>query len=392
MNSKIIFLATLLLSLAFSESHSQLKIVSGPEKGTYEQFVNDIIKYVGNPSDISISNNNSGGSAENFELLVGPDSSIKLALIQEDFYHKMQAEDRLNNKNLTESIELVMPLASEEIHLVVTGSSEYNKLQDIATKRVAIGDKDQGSFSTAQFINKKAELDCYIYYTSFESILKSLSKDNIDAAFVIGSAPISMLDVDPMIMTEGIKLLEINNFNNWADYYEVDTIYKEDYEWLKKDIPTYSVRTLLVANKSKMTKKDLKLVNTLKSEIIRKLKILKTEGHTKWSTVIIPDDDSSFTSTKPTKSKSNKNKVVTYKVQIFSRNYNNPDKKAIINEVSYNTNAYMYLDAYRYTVGEFTSLQEAIKLQNLAREAGYNQAFIAAFIDNVRTTDTAAFR
>ncbi|MCU0377499.1 MAG: hypothetical protein MUC78_04500 [Bacteroidales bacterium] len=57
---------------------------------------------------------------------------------------------------------------------------------------------------------------------------------------------------------------------------------------------------------------------------------------------------------------------------------------------TYKTYEYLYMGGYRTTVGEFSTLSDASKFQNVCRQNGYNQAFIAAFSNNVRITDSEA--
>jgi hypothetical protein len=83
---------------------------------------------------------------------------------------------------------------------------------------------------------------------------------------------------------------------------------------------------------------------------------------------------------------------VTYRVQIYSRNYEKKDVQIILNGKSYKTYVYSYLDAYRYTIGEFTSLAPAAELQNICRKSGYQEAFVAAFKNNLRSTDPDLFK
>jgi len=64
----------------------------------------------------------------------------------------------------------------------------------------------------------------------------------------------------------------------------------------------------------------------------------------------------------------------------------------IIKGKSYKTYAYNHAGAYRYTIGEFSSLAPATELQELCRKSGYPQAFIAAFKNNVRSNDPKLFK
>ena len=84
--------------------------------------------------------------------------------------------------------------------------------------------------------------------------------------------------------------MELDDFNGWAKYYENDTIYRSEYKWLDKDIPTFGVRTLLIVNESKLTSADKQTVAAIKSGIIQNLDLLRQQGHPKWKKVIIPDE------------------------------------------------------------------------------------------------------
>jgi hypothetical protein len=68
------------------------------------------------------------------------------------------------------------------------------------------------------------------------------------------------------------------------------------------------------------------------------------------------------------------------------------EKKIVINGVSYKTYEYFYLNLYRYTIGEYTSLQQAKDLQVVVRKAGYPDAFVAAFKNDMRSLDLTIFK
>jgi hypothetical protein len=79
--------------------------------------------------------------------------------------------------------------------------------------------------------------------------------------------------------------------------------------------------------------------------------------------------------------------VVVYRIQFLTTTKPRKENQIVINGVSYTTYEYFYRGAYRYTVGEFTTLSSAAELQNLCRKSGYTQAFAAAFKNNVRVVD-----
>jgi uncharacterized protein len=391
-----IFIAVLSL-LPFQKTFNQVTILSGPEKGSYYRFVEDIAGIM-SKADMPVTNKSTEGSAHNFKVLVNPSSNDKFALIQADYLNQMIAEDKLNNTNKTGSLKVVLEMATEEIHIIVRKSSGIVKMQDLEKKKIGIGKEDQGSFATANLITKRSNIGWYTYRVGFEEMLKKLREGSLDAGLVVGSAPMNMLEIDPQVMPDGISLVELSDYNGWAKYYENDTIYKGEYKWLEKDVPTFGVRTLLIVNESKLTASDKAAVSALQKGIAENLDYLKKQGHAKWKSVMTPDEPE-LTAEKPAQVKSQApappvttgKDAIVYRVQICSRQYNKPEQVTISGQ-NYTTYVYTYKGAYRYTVGEFKTVSEATALQKACRQAGYPEAFVAAFRNNDRSTDPALFR
>jgi hypothetical protein len=84
--------------------------------------------------------------------------------------------------------------------------------------------------------------------------------------------------------------------------------------------------------------------------------------------------------------------VVYFRVQIVSSAKPNDNYRVTIDGKGYPTFQYYYKGAYRFTVGNFTDLDEAKAFQTRCRASGFNQAFVAAFIHDERVTDPSVFR
>jgi hypothetical protein len=84
--------------------------------------------------------------------------------------------------------------------------------------------------------------------------------------------------------------------------------------------------------------------------------------------------------------------VVVYRVQFLTTTKPRKESQIVINGVSYNTYEYIYLGAYRYTIGEFTTLPPARELQSLCKKSGYPEAFVGAFKGNMRSLDLTTFK
>jgi TRAP transporter TAXI family solute receptor len=387
-----------LILLSFGQVFCQMIILSGPEKGSYNRFADDIVTVLGEKNGIKLLNRTTGGSANNFKQLTDPGPGDKMALIQSDYLNLMKAEDKLKNTSKTGSLKVVLQLATEEMHFVARKSSGLKKLQDLENKKVAFGNEDQGSLATGKLIRERSKVNWTTFYAGYDQLIRDLTENKIDAFLIVGSAPVNLLEIDPQVMTDGGTLLELEDFNGWAKYYENDTIYSSDYKWLEKDVPTFGVRTLLVVNEAKLTSTEKQTVEAIKSGIIQNLDILRKQGHPKWKDVIIPDEPGIVTETKTTPVKtpdqvsSVTKDAVVYKVQIYSRNYQQAEEQVLIAGKTYKSWCYSHLGAYRYTIGEFTYLSSAVELQNACRKSGYEEAFVAAFKNNERSTDPDLFK
>ena len=289
MKSKRQILLMAILLLSFSTSFSQMAILSGSDQASQYQFAEDIVKIVGPDLGIKISNKSTSGASYNFDQLADPTTPYKLAIIQADNLYAMQVMDAMNNTNKTKNLKVVLPLSDEQIHFVTKASKGLTRLQDLVKKTVAIGTSDQGTYTTANQIKNRSG----IYWSSrnilFEDALKELAMDRIDAFIIVSSAPIQKLAISPQGSVDKLALIPLENFNDWAKYYKADTIRKTDYQWLDNDIPTFSVKSLLVVNEGKLTDEEKNAVMQLKTGILNKYDQLKTSGHPEWKEVNLND-------------------------------------------------------------------------------------------------------
>ena len=83
---------------------------------------------------------------------------------------------------------------------------------------------------------------------------------------------------------------------------------------------------------------------------------------------------------------------VIYRVQCTSSMKAKGSKKTTIGGKEYETYEYFYKGAWRVTIGEFDNLEDAITLRMQCRSSGYNQAFVVAFKNGVRSLDMNLFK
>ncbi len=87
-----------------------------------------------------------------------------------------------------------------------------------------------------------------------------------------------------------------------------------------------------------------------------------------------------------------KKDAVIYRVQILANTRPVGSKNIPVAGITYKSYEYLYKGGYRTTVGEFSTLSEALRLQNTCRQNGYKEAFVVAFRNNIRDTDPALFK
>ena len=63
-----------------------------------------------------------------------------------------------------------------------------------------------------------------------------------------------------------------------------------------------------------------------------------------------------------------------------------------VNGKQYKTYEYFYKGAYRYTIGEFKTLEEALKLNQDCKKKDYPDAFVIAFKGSERVLDPQVFK
>jgi len=279
-----------LMLLAFSSVvFGQMTILSGSKQATQYRFAEDIATIVAPSLDFKVVNKETNGSSDNFNQLIDPNNLYKLAIMQLDYLFYMQTHDMIMNTEKTKNLKVIIPLGFEQIHLVSKASKGLKGLQDLDKKVVAIGSSEQGTYTTASLIKDRSR----VFWTSrnihFDNCLAALNTNEIDAFFIVSSAPVAKLDLNPQSMVDKLVLVPLEDFGEWAKYYMPDTIQKTDYRWLEQNVPTFSVGAVLVVNESKLSAGDRDNVLKLKTAIQSKFEDLKVSGHPTWKQVNLMD-------------------------------------------------------------------------------------------------------
>jgi len=272
---------------------AQMIILSGPEKGSYYRFVNDMIQASESDSNFAFSNVSTNGAAYNFDQLADPNTPVKMVMMQSDYLYYQQMLDSKNNTFKTKTLSVLMPLAYEEIHVVTRDEERLNKLEDLKEKIVACGTESTGTYATAILMKDRSRVFWNTNVLHFDQALKDLMGRKIDAFIVVGTAPLEGLNINPQSMIIQLNLMNLTNVNDWAKYYTPKVIKAGTYKWLENDVQTYGVRTVMVVNEAKLTVDDKVLIARFTQSVKIHYTTLVETGHPKWSEVNFADWDPS---------------------------------------------------------------------------------------------------
>jgi TRAP transporter TAXI family solute receptor len=286
---KILMINTFLV-LGFV-SYGQIQLLSGIEDGTYfklakemRDFLPDQMKVVdGDTSYFDLLDvRSTQGSTFNFDLIVDEKHPAKAAIMQLDLLLLKKSEDMIEGTKLSDDLLILMPLSMEDIHLVTKKDSDIKSLKSLEGKIVGIGKHTEGTYSTSLYIQNTSKLSWHNRNVSSEEALRELLLDKIDAFFLVAGSPVQLLAANPLNSPLRMSLAEVENFNGWADYYTPVTLGPETYRFLQENVNTFSVPSVIVVNKKKITDEDIVLLKEWRDAIISGIEDLKANGHKSW--------------------------------------------------------------------------------------------------------------
>jgi len=265
----------LIVLMSATALKAQLNILSGVKGGFYEAIANDIKRV----SRQEINVVNSRGSIDNYDQLINNDNNIFVSFLQYD----VLLLNELQNPNLRKELRVLLPLfLDEEIHIIARRDSKINKVKDLKGKKVAVGDKYQGTFVTAQTVKKMTKTEWIDVVMSSENAYAALLRGEIDAYFFVGGAPVSLLAGEGESVP--IKLVNLKS-SALAEVYTKTEIGADVYPWQESSVTTYAVPTLMVVNISGMSDDTQEKLNMLLEDTQNGLKGFQENGHPKWHDV-----------------------------------------------------------------------------------------------------------
>jgi TRAP transporter TAXI family solute receptor len=258
---------------------TDLGLITAGEHGTYHQFGLDLKKLV-RSAGINLTVYPSKGSVENiFAVFQRP--GIQMGIVQSDvlaFVGGVQSNPDL--ARIAKSTRVVFPLFDEQVHVLArAGIVDFD---DLAGKRVAIGQEGSGTHLTANLLFKLAEvLPSQKVPVDSREALGQLKAGRIDAMIYVAAYPVRLLQ-DQVTEADELALLPIWNKSILESYAPLE-IAANVYGWQAKPVATVAVKALLVSFDFRGRECDS--IGRFAGQIAKGRDWLTRNGHPKWKSV-----------------------------------------------------------------------------------------------------------
>ncbi len=274
------------------------KMVTASVGGTHIQFGRDLAKFVAPEAGIDLEVLPSSGSTENIQRLRS-DTGVKFALVQSDVMQAFTDQGAAGNKeaaNAVRNLRAIMPLHSEEIHVIARADSPFNFVHDIKGARMNVGPLRSGSAMTATTLYRvmfgESVAEERTEFLSHEEALRKLTRDKtLDVMVVVAGQPSALLaDMKPEARAM-VKLLKFDRTHPAGQLalktYFASTLKGASYPtWVVQDVPSLAVKAFLVTYDFDREFTQGTLAKFARS-LCKNFGVLQTQGHPKWKEVAL---------------------------------------------------------------------------------------------------------
>lgn len=272
-------LVYLFVLLGVTSVKAQIEILSGFEAASNYEIAEDISRIYSDSIVILTTT----GSIDNLEKL----TAGKVGFVQYDVLQQELLNDLMNNTKLTTDVAVLLPLGNEEIHIIAKSENlQLKSFEDLNNPnvKVSIGSEGQGTSVTASIIKELTDSKWTDVHLGFEQSIQALLKDEIDAFFFVGAAPVSKLTVFAKLAPHHKKQIQLIALTDEriADSYLKTEIPANTYKWASYAVETYAVKSLLVTRITNETSLDRNNTTRLLADIKMNVIQLQEKGHPQW--------------------------------------------------------------------------------------------------------------
>ena len=267
------------LHMVSAAAGADLGLITGGAGGTYYQFGQDLKRLV-KPAAIELTVHPSKGSVDNI-FAVSEQRGVQLGIVQSDvlaFVGEQQGDPALSR--ITERIRMVFPLYDEEVH--VLARRDITSFEQLAGKRVAIGAEGSGTYLTARWLFKLAEVRPGEMLALDGAVaLADLKAGRIDALVYVAAHPVGFLQ-HQIGATDGLALVPIIHASI-LDAYAAVEIPADVYDWQPTAVRTVAVKAVLVS--SDPSGPDCETLGRFARQVAAGMDWLAQHGHPTWKRV-----------------------------------------------------------------------------------------------------------
>ncbi|BAQ65421.1 TAXI family TRAP transporter solute-binding subunit [Geminocystis sp. NIES-3709] len=265
-------------------SSEEIKLVAGNEVGEYYSIAKDIEK-LGKENNLDIDVIATRGALQNIHDVFMYES-VPLGIIQSDvlaflnIFGNYDEEIRVK----AESLRTVLPLYKEEIHLITR--KDIKSIQDLAGKRVSIGDEGSGTSMTASTLLYQWEISPKELVTyDIKRGIHELRNGKIDALFYVVGVPAKVLQ-EQISPEDNFHILPLilptaSQDEFYTRLYSKTVLPANTYSWQTEPIETLAVQSFLFT----VENDDCSNITPVASLIKNNLAWLQKNGNPIWKEV-----------------------------------------------------------------------------------------------------------
>ena len=225
---------------------------AGGTGGTYFPLSGEFKSIVEDNTPHALQVQSTGASVANVGALEREEADF--ALIQNDIadfaFHGTGIEEF--DGNPVETIRGVATLYPETIHVITQADSGIDSVEELEGATVNTGDLGSGTRVNALQILESAGVEEFTEEnTDFESAADQIRDGDIDAAFIVGGAPVGA--IEELATTTDIALVEVTGdiretVKADAEWMADDTVEGGTYEGIDDDVETVSVQAMIATH------------------------------------------------------------------------------------------------------------------------------------------------
>lgn len=256
---------------------TKISMITGSSLGTYAQIGQNIKQLCTN---FQVTLFESAGSSQNVSQVLKNPKNVNFGIAQLDVLYVLEQLGSDADKAKLKKLKMVVPLYSEEIHLLVRHDKKIRTLLDLKGKRVNVGPRGSGTQITTILIKSLAKIKWKEKHLKTPGALSSLLKGKIDAMFYVIGMPVPVFEKLSAKAGKIIKLISVSHpiLNK---LYKNTTIPSYTYPWQVDGVKTYQIPSILMTHAS--TPKAT--VAGMAKCIASKIEVFRQTKHRKWREV-----------------------------------------------------------------------------------------------------------